>query len=139
MRMSRRELFGGGEAVAGGPADGGVAAGIVEKHAAAGFAAKDGVGELGVGVAVGEVVPALGADEHLAGRAFVVEGFGERGALGLGDAVVAGEQGFAGVGLGDEGAEGLALGFDGGDAGVVADGEVGGVGAGGGQSGCGVG
>ena len=129
----------GGEALAGGPADGGVAAGVVEEHAAAGFAAEDGVGELGVGVAVGEVVPALGADHHLAGGALVVEGFGEGGALGLGDAVVGGEEGLAGVGLGDEGAEGLAFGFDGSDGGGVLGEKGGGAGALGGEGGGGVG
>src|ERR1700722_12143539 len=87
-------------------AAGGVAGGVVVKHASAVFAAEDGVGGFGVGAVVAEVVPALRADHHLAGGALLVEGFGDGGAFGAGDAIVVGEGGFAGVGLGDFGAEG---------------------------------
>ena len=130
MSSERLGAGGGGEFFAGGPADGGVAAGVVEEHAAAGFAGEDGVGVLAVGVAVGEVVPALGTDHHLAGGALVVDGFGEAGAFGFGDAVVNGE-----AGLVDEGAEGGALGFDAGDGGGMAGGDVGCADAGGGEGG----
>ena len=49
----------------------------------------------------------------------MVDGLGDAGALGLGDAVVAGEDGFAGGRGNDEGAEVFALGFDREDEGVV--------------------
>ena len=60
----------------------------------------------------------------------MVDGFGEAGALGFGDAVVDGEAGFV-----DEGAGGSAFGFDGGDGGGVAGGDVGCADAGGGEGG----
>ena len=50
----------------------------------------------------------------------MVDGLGDAGALGFGDAVVDGEAGFV-----DLGAEGGAFGFDAGDGGGVAGGDVG--------------
>lgn len=118
--------FSGGQPITGGEGARGVAAGVVEEHAAAGFTGKDGV----VVLAAGEVVPALRADEHLAGGALVVEGFGNACAFGLGDAVVVGENSFAFFGLDDERAEGFALGLDACDGGGVAGVELGSVDAG---------
>ena len=65
---------------------------IVEEHAAAVFAGHDGVAGFGVGAVVAEVVPALRAHHHLAGGALLVQGFGDGGAFGVGDAVVVGEE-----------------------------------------------
>ena len=123
---------GAGETFAGGPADGSVAARVVEEHAAAGFAGEDSVGVVAVGVAIDEVVPALRADHHLAGGAFMIDGFGDAGPLGFGDAVVDGEGRIV-----NEGAGGEALGFDGVDGGGVVGEGLGGVGAGGGEGGSG--
>ena len=60
----------------------------------------------------------------------MVDGFGEAGALGFGDAVVDGEAGFL-----NEGAGGGSLGLDGNDGGGVVGEGLGGVGAGGGEGG----
>jgi len=87
-----RQRLGASEAVDGGDAAGGVVAGVVEEDAAAGFAGE----EVGVVFAAREVVPALVANLHLAGRALVVQGFGEAGAFALREAVIGGEQRFAG-------------------------------------------
>ena len=104
-----------------------VAGGVVVEHAAAVFAAEDGVGGFGVGAVVAEVVPALRADHHLAGGALLVEGFGDGGSLGAGDAVVVGEGGFAGFTLGDLGAQGQAADFEFGEGGLVVGDDFGGA------------
>jgi len=87
-----RELRCASEAVDGGDAARGIVAGVVEEDATAGFAGE----EVGVVLAAGEVVPALVANLHLAGRALMVQGFGEAGAFALREAVIGGEQRFAG-------------------------------------------
>ncbi len=72
--------------------------------------------------AVAELIPLLRAHEHLAGRALLVDALGEGSALGLCDAVIVGEGGFA-----DLGTKRKPLGFEGGDFGFVALDDFGGA------------